>query len=150
VTPSSKVRKKARPYRPPAHYAAPKGDGDAAVRAWIALLPEWQSARARRIDAVVTGRMPDVHEAVKWHGIWYGVPGGGWLLAVASFKAHLKLVFFDGAALEPPPPVRLAAQGQRALDLRETDAFDERRFARWIAQARRLPGWGKAVRLGGD
>ena len=131
-------------YKPPAHYAVAKADGNAAVQAWIALLPDWQAARARRVDAVVTRRMPKVHKAVRWHGAWYGVPGRGWFLAVASFKAHLKLVFFDGASLEPTPPVRLAAKGQRALDVREDDALDERRLAGWVAQAGRMPGWGKA------
>ncbi len=59
----------------PAHYAVPKADGDGAVQAWIDLLPDWQSARARRVDAVVTRQVPNVHKAVKWHGAWYGVPG---------------------------------------------------------------------------
>ena len=140
----AKTRRKVVPYAPPAHYAVPKGDGDAAVQAWIDLLPDWQATRARRVDAVVTRRMPDVHKAVKWHGAWYGVPGCGWFLAIASFKAHLKLVFFDGASLEPSPPVGLAAKGQRALDVREADALDERRLAGWVGQAARLPGWGRA------
>ena len=124
------------------HYAVPKSDGDAAVRAWIDLLPEWQSERARLVDAVVTRAMPDVHKAVKWHGVWYGVTGRGWFLAVASFKAHLKLVFFDGGSLTPPPPVSLAAKPQRALDVREADALDESRLELWVRQAVRLPGWG--------
>jgi hypothetical protein len=128
----------------PAHYAVAKSDGASAVRAWIDLLPEWQSALARRIDAVVTHAMRDAHRAVKWHGAWYGVPGRGWFLAVASFRAHLKLVFFDGASLTPAPPVPLAAKRQRALDLREADALDEARLARWVKQAGRLPGWGRA------
>ena len=128
----------------PPHYAVAKSDGDAAVQAWIDLLPEWQSGRARRIDAVVTRAIPDVHKAVRWHGAWYGVPGGGWFLAVASFKAHLKLVFFDGGSLTPPPPVSLAARTERALDVREPDALDESRLERWVKQAGKLPGWGKA------
>jgi hypothetical protein len=128
----------------PPHYAVPKSEGDAAVQAWIDLLPEWQAARARRIDAIVTRAMPRVHQAVRWHGAWYGVPGGGWFLAIASFKTHLKLVFFDGASLTPAPPVALAARSQRALDLREADDLDEARLAGWVKQAAALPGWGKA------
>jgi hypothetical protein len=53
----------------------PKSEGDGAVQAWIDLLPDWQSARARRVDAVVTRQAPNVHKAIKWHGVWYGVPG---------------------------------------------------------------------------
>ena len=131
-------------YKPPKHYAVPKSDGDGAAQAWIGLLPDWQSALLRRVDAVVTQQMPEVHKAVKWHGAWYGVPGKGWFLAIGSFKAHLKLVFFDGASLSPPPPVALAAKPRRALDIREDDALDEKRLAGWMRQARRLRGWGEA------
>ncbi len=128
----------------PAHYAVPKGEGDGPVQAWIDLLPDWQSARARRIDAVVTRQVPHVHKAIKWHGAWYGVPGQGWFLAFSSFKAHLKLVFFDGASLTPVPPTPLAAKPQRALDVREADELDEAQLADWVKQASQLPGWGNA------
>ena len=97
VRSSSRRPKKPAAYKPPAHYAVSKSDGDAAVQAWIDLLPDWQSVRARRVDPVVTRHVPKVHKAVRWHGVWYGVPERGWFLAMASFKAHLKLVFFDGA-----------------------------------------------------
>ncbi len=53
----------------------PRAEGDGAVQAWIDLLPEWQTARAHRVDAVVTREAPNVHKAIKWHGAWYGVPG---------------------------------------------------------------------------
>jgi hypothetical protein len=128
----------------PAHYAIPKSEGDGAVQAWIDLLPDWQTVRARRVDAIVTREVKNVHKAVKWHGAWYGVPGKGWFLALFSFKAHLKLVFFDGASLTPVPPVHLATRSQRAVDLRERDKLDEAQLADWIRQARELPGWGKA------
>jgi hypothetical protein len=128
----------------PAHYAVPKSEGDGAVQAWIDLLPDWQMDRARRVDAVVTREAGNVHKAVKWHGIWYGVPGQGWFLAIASFKAHLKLVFFDGAKLTPVPPVHLATKPQRALDVRERDTLDEAQLAGWVKQAGQWPGWGRA------
>ena len=38
----------------PAHYAVPEAEGDGAVQALIDLLPEWQTAHARGVDAVVT------------------------------------------------------------------------------------------------
>lgn len=143
VTPA-KMRELIRTGKVRPHYAVAKADGDAAVQAWIDLLPEWQSVRARRVDAMVTKSMRGAHKAVRWHGAWYGVPGGGWFLAMASFKAHLKLVFFDGASLTPPPPIAMATKPQRALDVREDDALDAERLAGWVRQARRLPGLGKA------
>lgn len=143
VTPE-KMRELIRTGKVRPHYAVAKADGDDAVQAWIRLLPEWQSATARKVDAIVTKSMPGAHKAVRWHALWYGVPGAGWFLAIGSFKAHLKLVFFDGASLAPPPPVGLATKPQRALDVREDDAFDGALLARWVKQAVRLPGWGKA------
>jgi hypothetical protein len=128
----------------PRHYAVAKADGNDPVQAWIHLLPAWQSDRATRIDAVVTKAMPNVHKAVKWHGLWYGVPGKSWYLAISAFKAHLKLVFFDGAHLLPLPPVAMKQAPARALDLREADALDEKTLAGWVKQARQLPGWGTA------
>ena len=128
----------------PPQYAVAKSDGNDAVQAWIDLLPEWQTAQARRVDAVVTHVLPEVHKAVKWHGVWYGMPVKGWILAEASFKAHIKLVFFDGAALTPLPPILLASKPQRAIDLRDGVVLDESQLADWIRQSSLLPGWGKA------
>jgi hypothetical protein len=45
--------------KPPAHYAV------GAVQARIDLLPEWQTAHARRVDAVVTRQAPNVPKAIK-------------------------------------------------------------------------------------
>jgi hypothetical protein len=131
-------------YVPPPHYAVPKSDGDGPVQAWIDLLPGWQPERARRIDAVVTREIPNLHKAVKWHAVWYGVPGQGWFLSIGSFKAHLKLIFLDGDHLVPKPPVFLKSRPNLALDLREKDVLDEAQLADWVRQASLLPGWGKA------
>jgi hypothetical protein len=49
---------------------------------------------------------------------------------IASFKAHLDLVFFDGATLTPVPPVHLRPN----LSARST----------WLGEASQpLPGWGR-------
>ena len=129
----------------PAHYAVPKSDGDASVQAWIGLLPAgWKQDRARLVDRIISETFPGVHKAIKWHVAFYGVPNGGWMMAMAPFKAHIKLNFFDGASLDPPPPVEMATKPNRALDTREKDVFDEQQLAGWIRQASQLPGWGKA------
>ena len=66
------------------------------------------------------------------------------MMAMALFKAHIKLNFFDGASLNPPPPVEMAQKPNRALDTREKDVLDEDQLAGWIRQATQLPGWLKA------
>ncbi len=143
-TPNKPTVKRTGAKKLPPQYAVPKSDGDAPVQAWIDLIPEWQSIRARRIDAIVTRLVPNLHKAIKWHCVWYGVPNQGWFLAIGTFKAHLKLVFLDGALLTPIPPVPLKTKPNRALDIREADSFDEPQLAAWIKQASKLPGWGKA------
>jgi len=129
----------------PAHYAVPKSDGDEAVQAWIDLLPAgWKQDRARLVDRIVTETFPEVKKAIKWHVVFYGGPSGGWMMAMAPFKAHIKLNFFNGGQLDPPPPVEMAQKPNRALDSREKDALDEHQLADWIRQASQLPGWLKA------
>ena len=136
---SPRARKSSAPKaRKPA--VLPKSDGDAGVQAYIASLEPWQAALARRVDALVVKRVPDVRKAVRWRNPFYGVAGQGWFLALAAFQRHVKLSFFKGASLEPVPPVA-GFKSVRSLDVRESDELDEKRLASWIAQAAAIPGW---------
>jgi len=54
------------------------------------------------------------------------------------------VAFFRGASLRPLPPGESKQVDVRYLDIRENDPIDEARLARWLKQASRLPGWGKA------
>ena len=81
-----------------------KAEGDAPMQAYIAALPGWKSAVATRIDALIVRKVPSVVKAVKYNSPLYGVPGCGWLLGVHAFTHYLKLTFFRGTALTPPPP----------------------------------------------
>jgi hypothetical protein len=128
----------------PAHKKVAKADGDAPVQAWIGLLPEWQAAVVRRVDAVVARSVPGLSKAIKWRSAMYGVPGGGWFLSIGSFKQHVKLVFFDGVRLKPVPPSAGTSPTMRALDVRDGDTLDETQVAAWVKQASQLPGWGSA------
>lgn len=118
----------------------PKSDGDAGVQAYIASMEPWQSAIAKRIDALVVKHVPGVRKAVRWHCPFYGVEGQGWFLAFAAFQRHIKFSFFKGALLNPVPPVGHIKDG-RSLDVRESDKLDEKQFAIWIKQASSIPGW---------
>jgi hypothetical protein len=127
----------------------PKSDGDAGVQAYIASLEPWQAAIAKRVDVLVVKHVPRVRKAMRWHCPFYGVEGQGWFLAFAAFQRHVKLSFFKGAALDPVPPVG-KFKDVRSLDVREADELDEKRLARWIAQAACIPGWdGGSKRRGG-
>lgn len=118
----------------------PKGHGEAPVQAWIEAVPEWKSPLARRLDALITGAVPDVRKAVKWNSPLYGMEDGHWFLGMHGFARYLKVSFFKGAELTPPPPGPSKQKLVRYLDIHEADALDEMQFIDWIRQASRLPG----------
>lgn len=119
-----------------------KAEGDAPVQAYIAAMPGWKRDVGRRLDALVTRTVPAVCKAVKWNSPFYGGEGQGWFLSFHCFTKYVKVTFFRGASLRPPPPGESKHGEVRYLDIREDDEIDEARFARWVKQASRLPGWG--------
>ena len=121
-----------------------KGYGDAPVQAYIAAIPGWKRDVGRRLDALIERTVPGVKKAVKWNSPFYGVEGQGWFLDFHMFTNYVKVAFFRGALLRPPPPGESKVKDVRYLDIREKDALDEKQLASWIRQAAAIPGWGKA------
>lgn len=118
-----------------------KADGDAPVRAYIAAMPGWKNDVGRRLDALIVRNVPHVRKAVKWNSPFYGVEGQGWFLNFHCFTKYVKVAFFRGASLRPPPPGESKHQEVRYLDIYEGDRLDEVQLANWIRQAAALPGW---------
>ncbi len=52
----------------------------------------------------------------------------------------MKVAFFRGAHLKPPPPGASKQKNVRYLDIHEDDVFDEKQIAAWVKQASKLPG----------
>jgi hypothetical protein len=117
----------------------PKGYGDAPVQAYIAAMPGWKRDIGRRLDAIITRAIPGVRKAVKWNSPFYGVEEGIWFLSFHCFTKYIKVTFFSGASLRPPPAGLSKYQQVRYLDIYE-DQFDEAQFAAWVEQASKLPG----------
>lgn len=119
----------------------PKGDGDGPVQAYIAAMPGWKRDVGRRLDALITGVVPDVRKAVKWNSPFYGAPGDdGWFLSYHCFTKYVKVTFFRGTSLDPVPPVASRTPETRYLHVHEDEPLDEARFTAWVEQARDLPG----------
>ncbi len=116
------------------------GYGEAPIRAYIAAIPGWKQGIAARLDALIERAVPGVKKAVKWNSPFYGVEEGSWFLNVHCFTHYVKVAFFRGSALDPPPPGASKTPETRYLDVRETDPFDEAQFVDWVRQASRLPG----------
>lgn len=117
-----------------------KGYGDAPVQAWIDAIPGWKSSLARRLDDLITRTAPGVRKAVKWNSPLYGMEDGHWFLGMHGFTRYVKISFFRGAELDPPPPGPSKQKLVRYLDIHEADTLDEARFVDWVKQASRLPG----------
>ncbi|MDO5706865.1 MAG: DUF1801 domain-containing protein [Paracoccus sp. (in: a-proteobacteria)] len=116
-----------------------KGHGEAPVRAYIDAVPGWKQDIVRRVDQIVTEQVPGVCKAVKWNSPLYGIEEGMWFLSIHCFTRYVKIGFFRGAGLIPPPPGASKQAEVRYLDIPET-GFDADQFAGWVQQAAKLPG----------
>ena len=117
-----------------------KGYGDAPVQAYIAAMPGWKSEVGRKLDALIEQAAPGASKAVKWNSPFYGVEGDGWFLSLHCFDKYVKVAFFRGTSLEPPPPVASKTPNTRYFHIHEGEPFDEAQFTTWVNQASRLPG----------
>jgi len=119
-----------------------KADGDAPVQAYIDAMPGWKRDVGRRLDAIIVRTVPGVRKAVKWNSPLYGVGDNGFFLGIHCFTKYVKVAFFRGTSLRPPPPGPSKSGDTRYLDIREDAPLDEAQFAAWVKQASKLPGWG--------
>lgn len=121
-----------------------KADGEAPIRAYIAAMPGWKSEVGRQLDAIITRAVPGVKKAVKWNSPLYGSEGRGWFAGVHCFNKYIKVAFFEGTQLTPLPPVGSKDPNARYFHIHEGDALDEAQLSKWMKQASKLQGWGKA------
>lgn len=117
--------------------------GDEAAFAYIASLPQPQRGIAERVDALAAKTLRGLERSVKWGMSYYGV-GDGWCFCCGGFAGHVKLMFVNGAALTPVPPVTPVAMGKstRGVELRTIADLDERQVAAWMKQVTSVPGVG--------
>ena len=117
--------------------------GDKPVFAYIASLPQPQRGIAERVDALAARTLPGLQRSVKWGMSYYGV-GDGWCFCCGGFANHVKVMFVNGAALTPVPPVTPVAMGKstRGVELESVKDLDERQVAAWMKQVTAVPGAG--------
>ena len=121
----------------------PKGEGDAPVRAYLDAMLGWKQRVGRQLDRLIERAAPGVRKAVKWNSPFYAdrdAPPDHWFLSFHCFDRYVKVTFFQGAALDPPPPETSRYPDVRYFHVHEDDAIDEAQFASWVTQASRLPG----------
>ena len=118
--------------------------GDQPVLDYIASLPQPQRGIAEAIDELAASTLPGLHRSVKWGMAYYGV-GDGWCFSSGGFAGHVKLMFVNGNALTPEPPVTPVGMGKatRGVELASLDELDAAVVAEWMRQATSVPGVGK-------
>ncbi len=121
--------------------------GDKPVFAYIASLPQPQRGIAESVDALAARTLPGLERSVKWGMSYYGV-GDGWCFCCGGFAGHVKLMFVNGVALKPVPPVTPVAMGKatRGVELKTLDDLDEGQIAKWMKQVAAVPGVGRRKR----
>lgn len=117
----------------------PKGYGDKPVQAYIAAVPGWKQDVCRRLDALIVKAVPKAQKAVKWNTPLYGMEEDHFFLGYHCFAKYVKVTFFQGASLDPPPPGASKMKAVRYLDVREDDDLDEKQFVAWVKAASKLP-----------
>jgi len=117
--------------------------GNKPVFAYIASLPQPQRGIAERIDDLAARTLPGLQRSVKWGMSYYGV-GNGWCFSCGGFADHVKLMFINGAALDPIPPVTPVAMGKatRGVELTSLDDLDEGQITAWMQQVAAVAGVG--------
>ena len=117
--------------------------GDGPVFAYIASLPQPQRSIAELVDALAAQSLPGLQRSVKWGMSYYGV-GDGWCFCCGGFAGHVKLMFINGAALEPVPPVTPVGMGRstRGVELKTADDLDATQVTSWMKQVASVPGIG--------
>ena len=75
---------------------------------------------------------------------YYGV-GNGWCFSCGSIDGVVSVMFINGTALDPIPPVKPVAMGRatRGIQLRTLSDLDAEQLAAWMRQATSVPGIGR-------
>jgi hypothetical protein len=92
----------------------------------IAELTDWRGKMLARLRKLILEAAPVITEEWKWGTAVWSHKGN--VVSIGTFKDHVKLNFFQGAALEDPHGLfnaGLEAKATRAIDVREGDQINE-------------------------
>ena len=92
----------------------------------IAELADWRGQMLARLRTLILEAAPGLTEEWKWDTPVFSHKGN--VVALGTFKDHVKLNFFKGASLDDPQGLfnaGLEAKASRAIDLHEGDTINE-------------------------
>lgn len=102
----------------------------------IAELADWRGKSMARLRKAILAAAPGIAEDRKWGTAVYVSQGN--VAALSAFKDHVKINFFQGAALSDPHGLfnaGLDAKAMRSIDLFEGDKLDERALKELVRAA---------------
>lgn len=107
------------------------------ISARIAELGDWRGETLARMRKLVHEADPAVLEEWKWMGTPVWSHDGG-ICTGESYKAVVKLTFFQGASLKDPAKLfnaSLEGNTRRAIDIREGEKVDGKAFKALVREA---------------
>jgi hypothetical protein len=80
-------------------------DSHADIENWVRRVMPDLHPIVKRLDELIRETIPGLHYAVKWKKAYYGLPDLGWIIEIVAYDVSVNIVFFGGAAFDPPPPL---------------------------------------------
>ena len=93
-----------------------------------------------RLDELIEEAIPGLQYAVKWKKAYYGTPDLGWIIEMVAYDVSVNVVFLGGADFDTPPPLGSTGRS-RYVKIKTMEEADGPDMAKWLEQARRVPGW---------
>ena len=112
----------------------------AEIEDWIRLVMPDLHPIVERLDASIREAIPGLNYAVKWKKAYYGLPELGWIIEMVAYDVSVNVVFFGGAAFDPPPPLGTTGR-TRYVKVKTLEEAQRPEMLGWIEQAGREPGW---------
>ena len=94
----------------------------------------------KRIDEMITERIPNLQYSIKWGSAFYGTSENGWLIEVAAYAVSVNMVFLSGVDFDPEPPLGTDDRS-RYIKLTTMDELNNPEVVDFIEQAKRSSGW---------
>ena len=110
------------------------------IQDWMAgqIMPGIQPM-IKKIDSLIHDSIPDLQYAIKWGSAFYGTKELGWLIEVAAYSVSANIVFLNGVAFDPQPP--LGTGDTRYMKLTTIEEADNPLVLDFMKQAGSLVGW---------
>ncbi len=106
------------------------------ISAQISALGDWRGEKMAQLRKIIREADPDMAEEWKWGTAAWS--HNGMVCSAAAFKDHVRLNFFNGAALTDPQHLfnaGLEAKTSRGIDIRDGDKLAEAELRGMVQRA---------------